>query len=93
LIGWSFASPLNDAIKDGYRFPSFYLNAAEYPAYLEQVLGVFTDASGVIIGSPFLVRSTPRNLVVPSGATNIQFGINDFANTDNSGALIVQISW
>jgi hypothetical protein len=55
-----------------------------------QVLGVFTN-SGVIVGSPFIVSTNTNSFVVPSGANQVQFGINDSAYSDNAGFINLQI--
>ena len=87
--------PINNNRKDGMLFPSAYISAADYPALIEQVIGVFTDSQGIIVGMPFLVRTTPRQVFVPAGATQIQFGSNDslYDWDHNSGSLSVQMSW
>ena len=92
LVGWAVVSPVNDVVYQS-RFPSYYIDHADYPAYIEQLIGVFADANGVIVGTPFLIQSTPRKLTVPLGATQIMLGVNDWGTNDNSGALNVSITW
>jgi hypothetical protein len=75
---------------DGDIFPSFYMSP--YPIYLVELVGVFTDANGVIQGKPFAVGDGPTKVTAPVGSTQLQLGINDGTYYDNVGSLIVQIT-
>src|SRR6185295_14689452 len=74
----------------GHVFPSFYMSP--YPIYLNALVATFADASGNIVGTPFAVNNGPIDVVVPVGATRLQFGFNDDIFADNSGSLNVQVS-
>ena len=86
-------TPVDNNRLNGYLFPSYYLDPSDYPAYLGQVIGVFTDANGVLVGVPFLVGPAVKTHVIPAGATKVQYGVNDTAYWDNSGSLSVQMAW
>ena len=64
------------------------------PVYLQEVLGDFTNSSGVIVpGSlPFVVGDGPVMEIVPTGATQLQLGINDDFWIDNGGSLEFSIT-
>jgi hypothetical protein len=49
-----------------------------------EVLGTFTDSLGDIVGTPFVVGDG-TTVVVPTGATQLQLGVNDNVYSDNSG--------
>ena len=73
----------------GTYFPSRYV--AKEPTYLEELIGVFTDAKGKIIGRPFAIpdRGTPT---IPAKATQLQLGANDDIYSDNSGSWLLSVS-
>jgi hypothetical protein len=75
----------------GAFFPSVYMDRSEYPVYLNALVGTFADDAGRIVGTPFAVN-LGRTLVVPTGATRLQLGINDDIFYDNDGALTVSIT-
>jgi hypothetical protein len=82
----------NNPGSSGKVAPSAYMNPATYPIYLSELVGTFANSSGAIIGTPFSVGDGPTMLTVPSGATQLQLGINDDIYSDNSGSLVVRIS-
>jgi hypothetical protein len=53
------------------------------PIYLQEVVGTFTDGSGDIVGTPFVVGDG-TTVTVPTGAFALQLGINDNYYVDNS---------
>jgi hypothetical protein len=53
------------------------------PIYLQEVVGTFTDGSGDIVGTPFVVGDGTI-VTVPVGASALQLGINDNYYYDNS---------
>jgi len=58
------------------------------------VIGVFTSQTGAIVGTPFALTGKVQSQQVPAGAINIQFGMNDCLNSDNSAApLFVEIMY
>jgi hypothetical protein len=73
------------------RFPSFYMSSSNPINYVELV-GTFADNQGRIVGSPFPVGDGPTVLTVPSGAIQLQLGVNDNLFSDNSGSWVVSIS-
>jgi hypothetical protein len=78
--------------------PSRYLDPASYPVYLMQVIGAFADDAGVVVGSPFVVTRTRRLLVIPTGASRLQLGVNDTlygpgnGGGPNTGSLWVKLT-
>jgi hypothetical protein len=86
----------NNPGTSGKDFPSFYMNPASYPIYLGSLVGVFTDSSGNIVGTPvsfppFVINDGPTNAVIPAGATQLQIGIDDDIFYDNGGSYSVQV--
>ena len=75
----------------GQVFPSFYMNPATYPINLGELVGTFATSSGAIVGTPFAVGIGPTALTVPTGAAQLQLGINDDFFSDNTGSYSVQI--
>lgn len=77
-------------------FPSKYIHGD--PVNLGALVGVFTDASGNILGAPFAVGATKSTQTIPRQASQLQLGINDdifggkTADTRNTGGFTVQIS-
>jgi len=81
----------NNPGTSGKFFPSLYINPAEYPAYLNALMGTFADSSGSIVGTPFKVGDLLSE-VVPIGATRLQLGVNDDIFSDNTGALVISVT-
>jgi hypothetical protein len=80
--------PSNDAWQPACNsyYPSKYVDASEYPVNLFQLLGSFTSDAGVVIGKPFVITPSGRNVQVPAGATKMQVGFNECKYNDNSAA-------
>jgi hypothetical protein len=89
----------------GTYFPSLYLGTY-YPLYLGALVGVFTDSAGDLVcplGSPPCSdpvgfglspdSATPFSvsIQIPSGATQLQLGIDDDGFSDNAGSYSVLI--
>jgi hypothetical protein len=60
--------------------------------YLEQLLGTFANASGVIVGSPFALGNGPTLKVIPAGATQLLLGFNDGWYNDNGSGINVKVT-
>ena len=75
----------------GGYFPSKYM-PDDWDTFLAALVGTFTDAGGNIIGDPFEIGATARTLIIPSGAAQLQLGINDEDFSDNDGSFLVNIS-
>jgi hypothetical protein len=101
-LGYTPSTPIpynasNNPGTSGKDFPSFYMNPASYPIYLGALVGVFTDSSGNIIGTPasfppFVINDGPKSVVIPAGATQLQLGIDDDIFFDNNGSFSVQVT-
>ena len=76
----------------GQPFPSFFMDPATYPIFLNELVGTFSDGSGSIIGTPFLLGNGPTTVDVPLGATYLQLGVNDDVFDDNTGSLLVEVT-
>ena len=87
----SFVTNANRNGRTGEPFPSYYFNPASYPTYLGELVGTFTDSSGSIVGTPFAIGDSLQ-VIVPTGATQLQLGINDDYYADNSGSFLVNIA-
>lgn len=69
-------------------FPAFYM-ASNPPVYYSELVGAFADDQGQIAGSPFAVGDGPTILLVPTGATRLQLGVNDNLFGDNRGSWTI----
>jgi hypothetical protein len=86
------AFPVDGGVgSSGKHFPSFYMDPATYPINLGELVGSFANSSGVIVGSPFKVGDS-ASITVPSGATQLQLGINDDIYGDNAGSYTVKVT-
>lgn len=72
-------------------FPSYYMSKKDGPIHLNQLVGCFVNADGVIVGQPFAIGSNAV-VEIPEGASALSLGINDDKFSDNDGALTVTIS-
>lgn len=75
----------------GLGFPSIHIDPSFYPAYLNELVGAFADASGVVVGNPFLIGDG-TTIAAPVGAFQLLLGYNDDIFSDNSGSLRVEVS-
>jgi hypothetical protein len=64
---------------------------APHTTYAIQLIGVFTDSSGQLVGLPFALGNGPFNLGVPAGASRLQLGVNDNFFADNSGSWTLNV--
>jgi hypothetical protein len=87
----------------GTHLPGYYTTSPS-TVVLNELLGVFTNAGGVIVGKPFAIGDGPVTVTDPAGATQLQLGVNDdiyyyslYPDTsagypDNTGSLQVSVS-
>jgi hypothetical protein len=80
-------SPLNNTTFDGGG-PSFYMSP--YPIYTAELVGTFANSSGQIVGTPFAIGDL-GTFTVPTGATQLQLGVNDNWYGDNSGSWAIHV--
>ena len=59
-------------------------------AHLQALIGAFADASGTVVGTPFVVGNGGV-FAAPTGAAELLLGINDNHYADNLGALTVSV--
>jgi hypothetical protein len=93
--GLTVFDPSNDRYQPACNsyYPSRYVERAQYPVYIMQVLGAFATSSGVVVGKPFVISAKVVSIKVPAGATRLQLGMNDCKNSDNSSRpLIVNVA-
>jgi PEP-CTERM motif len=78
----------------GQPFPSFTIDPTNTgpPIWLNALIGDFVNASGLVIGSPFATGDGPFSILVPTGATALQLGMNDDIFFDNTGALNIGVT-
>lgn len=55
------------------------------------LIGAFTDGTGQLVAAPFLI-GTGLQIIVPTGATQLQMGISDYPINDNTGSFIMQVN-
>jgi RHS repeat-associated protein len=82
---------------DGKGVPSLNGNASPYPAqYISgssnagALIGAWTDATGQIVARPFVVNDG-TTLTAPTGAAQLQLGVDDTAFADNTGTWTLQV--
>lgn len=75
----------------GVYFPSRYVDRKTLPLYVNQLIGAFVDADGVVVGTPFAIGSGAEARV-PEGAFAVTLGINDDRLAENSGSLRVVVT-
>jgi hypothetical protein len=68
--------------------PSAYTSG---PHFVSELIGVFTDASGTIVGKPFVIGDS-ADLTVPAGATALSMGVNDSGYFNNKGSMQIAVS-
>ena len=73
----------------GFNAPGQYTPTV--PALME-LIGAFTDASGKIVGGPFVVGDGPAFARAPVGASFLSLGVNDNLYHDNTGALQIAVT-
>jgi hypothetical protein len=72
-----------------FNSPGQYTNTAPL---LNELVGTFADASGVIVGTPFTIGDGPLTELAPAGASALQLGINDNEYHDNTGFLNISVA-
>jgi hypothetical protein len=82
----------NNPGSSGKVSPSFYMDPATYPIFLVELVGTFANSAGAIVGTPFALGDGPTTIVVPTGATQLQLGVNDDIYHDNVGSFTVDVS-
>jgi hypothetical protein len=87
---FTFASPA-DAHDSGNNFPGIYFPLTDFPYHGGDLDGVFTNAAGGIIGNPFPIGDL-RTVIVPSGATQLQMGMDDTYYGDNVGSVTMSVT-
>jgi|GEM_PF-5581781 len=55
------------------------------------LVGAFTNSSGVIQGTPLCIGDGPVSYGVPTGATQLELGINDNNYSDNTGSFTINV--
>ena len=71
--------------------PGHWCPQSEFPLHWMELIGVFTDAGGSIIGTPYAINGN-RALVIPEGAAQLQLGAEDCEYWDNGGAVTRNIT-
>ncbi len=71
---------------------AYFADESDHPIYLITLMGVFTDASGALVGKPFKIGNGPREVIIPDNAVNLQMGFNDGMYSDNGGSLTVRVT-
>jgi hypothetical protein len=82
----------NNPGSSGKISPSFYMDPATYPIFLVELVGTFANSSGAIVGTPFALGDGPTTIVVPTGATQLQMGVNGDIYHNDVGSFTVDVS-
>jgi len=78
-LGWS-----------GQPMPNAYMSP--YPINVGSIVGTFATDDGTIVGHPFALGDGPTTKTIPSGAAQLQLGINDDIYADNTGSDVVSVT-
>jgi hypothetical protein len=87
----------NEQGNAGYM-PAFYIPLNQFPASMHwmQLMGVFANSTGLIVGNPFALGNGPVNVSIPNGAYQLQMGFVDIWYNDNfsdpSAPLLVRVT-
>ena len=87
---WGCGDGLRDHGSSGTAFPCVYTDPSK-KTYLIELMGVFADSNGVIVGEPFGIGDGPYQVAIPAGATQLQLGITDDSYWDNTGSFLVLV--
>jgi len=88
----SSASSAGGNTGDGFEWePGHWCPPSEFPHNWSELMGVFTDSSGSIVGLPYAIGDS-RSLIIPSGATQLELGIEDAYLRDNVGSITMTVS-
>jgi hypothetical protein len=71
--------------------PSYFMNPATYPIYQAELVGTFAGSGGQIVGTPFAIGDL-GTFTIPTGATQLQLGVNDNNFIDNAGSWNIQVT-
>lgn len=72
--------------------PSYYIPANQFPVVFMELIGVFANSAGVIVGNPFVLGNGPKTVTIPDGASQLQLGFDDGWYNDNFADLQVCVS-
>jgi hypothetical protein len=94
---WSTNVTFGDRDANGYvgvNFDVFGSPAPFIPGIqdLQQLVGTFADAGGMIVGTPFGIGNGPLTLSAPLGAALLLLGTNDDVYGDNTGSIQVSVT-
>lgn len=67
------------------------MKPATGPYYVSELVGTFAGNNGQIVGTPFALGDF-GTFTVPTGATQLQLGVNDITYWDNQGSWNIQIT-
>lgn len=73
------------------HLPCFYTDLSK-KTHLMELMGVFADSNGVIVGQPFTIGDGPYGVVIPAGATQLQMGVTDDIYRDNMGSFAILVT-
>jgi hypothetical protein len=72
--------------------PAYYMPANQFPFNFMELMGVFANSGGAIVGNPFAVGNGPVTVVIPNGADQLQLGFADGWYNDNFATLQVTVT-
>lgn len=89
--------PMKQAMAYYHAFDDcpFWIHRATFspyqPIWAGSCIGCFTDGTGQIVATPFLV-GLGVNITVPPGATQLQMGVTDLPYSDNTGSWTMNVN-
>jgi hypothetical protein len=86
--GWGvYSSPSNAP-----GTPAYYVPSDQFPVYFMQLMGVFANSAGAIVGDPFMIGNGPLTVSIPNGSSQLQMGFVDGWYNDNFATLQVSVT-
>jgi hypothetical protein len=83
----SYSSP-----NDASGTPAQYVPADQFPVVFMQLMGVFANSTGIIVGDPFMLGNGPVTVTIPNGSSQLQMGFVDGWYNDNFATLQVSVT-
>lgn len=82
----------NNMVLANGSYPSYFISSSSYPVYASELIGTFAN-NGVIVGQPFPIGDGPKTFTIPSGANQLQLGVDDNDYSDNKGSWQIKATY
>jgi hypothetical protein len=72
--------------------PAVYIPPVQFPVNFMELMGVFADSTGKIVGDPFVIGNGPTTTSIPGNNLQLQMGFVDGWYNDNFATLQVTVT-